>query len=84
MFKLMGDDPSTAAAEAKSVMDAETALATASKKREDLRDRVIKLAGSHDLQRTTDENAKQGIAITIRPAPDAQPPAANRPTPFRW
>ncbi len=38
MFKLMGDDPSTAAAEAKSVMDAETALATASKKREDLRD----------------------------------------------
>ena len=38
MFKLMGDDPSAAAAEAKSVMDAETALATASKKREDLRD----------------------------------------------
>ena len=38
MFKLMGDDPSTAAAEAKSVMDAETALAKASKKREDLRD----------------------------------------------
>ncbi|HEV3483288.1 MAG TPA: M13 family metallopeptidase [Candidatus Acidoferrales bacterium] len=38
MFKLMGDDPSTAAAEAKSVMHAETALATASKKREDLRD----------------------------------------------
>ena len=38
MFKLMGDDPSTAAAEAKSVMDAETALAIASKKREDLRD----------------------------------------------
>ena len=38
MLKLLGDDPSTAAAEAKSVMDAETALATASKKREDLRD----------------------------------------------
>ncbi len=38
MFKLMGDDSSTATAEAKSVMDAETALATASKKREDLRD----------------------------------------------
>ncbi len=38
MFKLAGDDPSTAAAEAKSVMDAETALAKASKKREDLRD----------------------------------------------
>jgi putative endopeptidase len=38
MFKLMGDDATTAAAEAKSVLDAETALAKASKKREDLRD----------------------------------------------
>ena len=38
MFKLAGDDAATAAAEAKSVMDAETALAKASKKREDLRD----------------------------------------------
>ena len=35
--------------------------------------------GALDLQRTTDENAKQGIAITLRPAPDAQPPAAQPP-----
>ncbi|HEY6442954.1 MAG TPA: M13 family metallopeptidase [Candidatus Acidoferrales bacterium] len=40
MFKLAGDDPSTAAAEAKSIMDTETALARASKKAEDLRDPV--------------------------------------------
>jgi hypothetical protein len=32
--------------------------------------------GAFDLERTTDENAKQGIAITLRPAPEA-PPAAN-------
>jgi hypothetical protein len=32
--------------------------------------------GAFDLERTTDENAKQGIAITLRPAPDAQPPAS--------
>src|SRR5208282_847988 len=38
MFKLMGDSDAAAAAEAKSVLDAETALATASRKREDLRD----------------------------------------------
>ena len=38
MFKLMGDGDSTAAAEAKTVLDVETALAKASKKREDLRD----------------------------------------------
>jgi len=37
MFKLMGDSDATAAAEAKSVMDIETLLAKASKKREDLR-----------------------------------------------
>lgn len=30
-----------------------------------------------DLQRTTDENAAHGISITLRPAPDAQPPAAQ-------
>jgi putative endopeptidase len=40
MFKLMGDDPMKAVAEAQSVLDAETALAKASKKREDLRDPV--------------------------------------------
>ncbi len=37
--------------------------------------------GAFDLQRTTDANAKQGIAITLRPAPEsqlpAQPPPAN-------
>ena len=33
-----------------------------------------------DLERTTDENAKQGIAITLRPAPESQPPAAQPPT----
>ncbi|HXQ25267.1 MAG TPA: M13 family metallopeptidase [Candidatus Acidoferrales bacterium] len=38
MFKLMGDDDATSAAEAKSVLDVETALAKASKKREELRD----------------------------------------------
>ena len=38
MFKLMGDDDTTAAKEAKMVMDIETALAKASTKREDLRD----------------------------------------------
>jgi putative endopeptidase len=38
MFKLMGDDQTTAAAETKTVMDIETALAKASTKREDLRD----------------------------------------------
>ncbi|MGA3293933.1 MAG: M13 family metallopeptidase [Candidatus Acidiferrales bacterium] len=38
MFKLMGDDDAAAAAEAKVVMDIETALAKASTKREDLRD----------------------------------------------
>src|SRR5208282_4567429 len=38
MFKLMGDDDATAAAEAKTVLDVETALAKASTKREDLRD----------------------------------------------
>ena len=37
MFKLMGDDDATAAAEAKAVMDIETTLAKASTKREDLR-----------------------------------------------
>jgi putative endopeptidase len=40
MFKLMGDDPAKAAAESQSVIEAETALAKASKKREDLRDPV--------------------------------------------
>ena len=35
--------------------------------------------GNLDLQRTTDENAKQGIAITLRPAPNALPPAAQPP-----
>lgn len=30
-----------------------------------------------DLQRTTDENAKHGIAITLRPAPESQPPASQ-------
>lgn len=34
-----------------------------------------------DLQRTTDENAKQGIAITLRPAPESQPPASQPPAP---
>ncbi len=38
MFKLMGDNDATAAAEAKTVLDIETSLAKASKKREDLRD----------------------------------------------
>ncbi|HKV06388.1 MAG TPA: M13 family metallopeptidase [Candidatus Acidoferrales bacterium] len=38
MFKLMGDDAATSAAESKAVLDIETALAKASKKREDLRD----------------------------------------------
>ena len=38
MFELMGDDGTTAASEAQSVMGTETKLATASKKREDLRD----------------------------------------------
>ena len=38
MFKLAGDSDATAAAEAKTVMDLETALAKVSKKREDLRD----------------------------------------------
>ncbi len=38
MFKLMGDSDATAAAEAKTVLDVETTLAKASKKREDLRD----------------------------------------------
>ncbi|HEV3483534.1 MAG TPA: hypothetical protein VGR97_14545 [Candidatus Acidoferrales bacterium] len=33
--------------------------------------------GDLDLQRTTDENAKQGIAITLRPAPESQPPDAQ-------
>jgi hypothetical protein len=32
--------------------------------------------GNFDLERTTDENAKQGIAITLRPAPESQPPAS--------
>jgi putative endopeptidase len=40
MFKLMGDNDATAAAEAKTVMDLETTLAKASKKPEDLRDPV--------------------------------------------
>jgi len=38
MFKLMGDDDATSAAEAKTVMDIETTLAKVSKKREELRD----------------------------------------------
>ncbi len=38
MFKLMGDSDAAAAAEAKTVLDVETSLAKASKKREDLRD----------------------------------------------
>ena len=38
MFKLLGDDPSAAAAEAKTVFDFEMALARRSTKREDLRD----------------------------------------------
>jgi putative endopeptidase len=38
MFKLMGDSDATAAGEAKTVMDVETSLAKASKKREELRD----------------------------------------------
>ncbi len=38
MFKLMGDDDATAAAEAKTVLNVETILAKASTKREDLRD----------------------------------------------
>ncbi len=38
MFKLAGDSDAAAAAEAKTVMDIETTLAKASKKREDLRD----------------------------------------------
>ena len=38
MFKLMGDSDDKAAAEAKTVIDVETTLAKASKKREDLRD----------------------------------------------
>jgi predicted metalloendopeptidase len=38
MFKLAGDDPASAAAEAKAVLDLETSLAKASTKREDLRD----------------------------------------------
>jgi len=38
MFKLMGDDATTAANETKTVLDVETALAKASTKREDLRD----------------------------------------------
>jgi hypothetical protein len=29
--------------------------------------------GAFDLERTTDENAKQGIAITLRPTPESQP-----------
>jgi hypothetical protein len=33
--------------------------------------------GAFDLERTTDENAKQGIAITLRPAPEAPPPASR-------
>jgi len=33
-----------------------------------------------DLQRTTDENAKQGVFITLRPAPESQPPASQAPT----
>jgi hypothetical protein len=32
--------------------------------------------GAFDLERTTDENAKQGIAITLHPAPEAPPPAS--------
>jgi putative endopeptidase len=38
MFKLMGDEATTAAKETKTVLDVETALAKASTKREDLRD----------------------------------------------
>jgi len=38
MFKLMGDDAAASAAEAKTVLDLETSLAKASRKREDLRD----------------------------------------------
>jgi putative endopeptidase len=54
MFKLAGDDAATAATEAKSVIDAETALAKASKKREDLRDpeanyHPMTLAQLHEL-----------------------------------
>jgi hypothetical protein len=32
-----------------------------------------------DLQRTTDENAARGISITLRPAPESQPPAQPQP-----
>ncbi len=32
-----------------------------------------------DLERTTDENAQQGIAITLRPAPESQPAAQPQP-----
>lgn len=35
--------------------------------------------GDFDLQRTTDENAQQGISITLRPAPESQPPAQPQP-----
>ena len=38
MFKLLGDDASTSAAEAKVVLDVETTFAKAATKREDLRD----------------------------------------------
>lgn len=30
-----------------------------------------------DLQRTTDENASRGVSITLRPAPESQPPDAQ-------
>jgi hypothetical protein len=35
--------------------------------------------GAFDLQRTTDENASRGISITLRPAPESQPPASEPP-----
>ncbi len=38
MFKLLGDDPATSAAEAKAVLDVETLFAKAATKREELRD----------------------------------------------
>jgi putative endopeptidase len=40
MFKLLGDDPATAAAEAKTVLDIETTFAKSATKREDMRDPV--------------------------------------------
>ena len=33
-----------------------------------------------DLQRTTDENASRGVSITLRPAPESQPPDSQPPT----